>query len=322
MMDKRIKKIFSRLEKENAFMSRFKENIFYSNYVFICGGNLENYTSRETLLEVFKNYNCLISEKLDELTNGLDLLTFERVIEAISQVIVISLESFGTACELGAFTYLTGPNKTMNREIVIFDEKHKDDDSFINKGPIKLLTDLGDNRVIYTSYSPYKDGKSMIENAEIRNLVNHNLVLNNRPMTTFYSKKRRISFATIKDLSSFFAYLTDAFSFFGFCDSEMLLDFIYLTLGVKNIILESNGFESADNLQQIIDCFLKIMERLGILEKTGKYYFTKSEKIVDRLDSCKKNVGSLIFKSRFLKSKKCTIFKSDFIQLRRKLYAD
>jgi len=78
----------------------------------------------------------VLSEQLWE--NGLladiDLLTFEEFLAEVSDCIILFVESMGSACELGAFTF--EEKLFMEKLILVLNEKYKDDDSFINHGPI------------------------------------------------------------------------------------------------------------------------------------------------------------------------------------------
>jgi len=127
--------------------------------VFLCGKkikeNADEKTNREYVIKYFEkdgnNLITLLSEHLwqDEFLSEIDLLTFEEFIVEICDYILIFVESYGSACELGAFTY---HNKQYQKKLVVYmHSKFKNDKSFINQGPIEKIRKIG-QRVIYTDW--------------------------------------------------------------------------------------------------------------------------------------------------------------------------
>lgn len=89
-----------------------------------------------------------------ETESNIDLLKFEELLVEISDGVILFLESYGTATELGAFAYLDSLAKKM---LVFVQSQYEEDKSFINTGPIKRiqnLTNPNDNLggVIFTKY--------------------------------------------------------------------------------------------------------------------------------------------------------------------------
>ncbi len=79
-----------------------------------------------------------------------DSLTFEGLIADLSDEIVLIIESPGTICELGAFSF---SNKINKKIFVLNDLKYEKDNSFINRGPIKKLSGINPNNVHYVDYN-------------------------------------------------------------------------------------------------------------------------------------------------------------------------
>ena len=136
--DELIENIKSHLDNETA---RF---ITYPKFVFLCGKNieLEKYeksnrgTIQKFLASRSKNIFFVLSEKLweDNFDSNIDLLTFEDFLAEVSDSIILLVESPGSFCELGAFSYA---DKLFNDKLlIIIDEKYKNDKSFIMSGPV------------------------------------------------------------------------------------------------------------------------------------------------------------------------------------------
>ena len=86
-------------------------------------------------LKAPKTY-IVLSEILweDGLLSDIDLLTFEEFLAEISDCIILFVESMGSACELGAFTF--EEKLFMEKLVIILDKKYKNDASFIKNGPV------------------------------------------------------------------------------------------------------------------------------------------------------------------------------------------
>lgn len=131
-------------------------------FVMLCGKQrvknvIDNrYLTNEILAKNREDVNVIYSEDLfhiiDENQN-MDLLRFEELLVEISDGIIIFLESMGTASELGAFTYLDDLAK---KTLVFVDSKYKNDNSFINGGPVKRIKSFSDSEnncdVIFTKF--------------------------------------------------------------------------------------------------------------------------------------------------------------------------
>ena len=125
-------------------------------FIFLCGQHIDidNGGNRKLVRDFFKKNRkdvfCLYAEDLftKHHKNEIDLLTYEHYLAELSDGIILFVESFGTACELGAFSMLESLAKKL---LVINDIKHKSVESFINDGPVKKIgKELHDN-VIFTN---------------------------------------------------------------------------------------------------------------------------------------------------------------------------
>ena len=130
-------------------ISNIHTNIFLkeadsSINVFLCGASTQNNDSiREIIYADIENdsqFNVVFPEWLfSSLLNkrGYNLLELENLLAGNVDVIVIPLEGLGTYAELGAFA---SNEKLRSRIIVINDKKYEHKKSFINEGPVKLIS--------------------------------------------------------------------------------------------------------------------------------------------------------------------------------------
>lgn len=119
-----------------------------SPVVFICGGfdskrrdNLKTYLRRRRPeLQIF------YAERVWELISanpGLGALKMESDLAALSDLVIIIVESPGTCAELGAFSHVDALRKKL---LPILDLEHKGSNSFINTGPIRWIDEESDFR--------------------------------------------------------------------------------------------------------------------------------------------------------------------------------
>lgn len=168
-------KIFS-MQMISSLRSHFEKISFkyitYPKFIFLCGkafSTPSEYTiTNRGIIEAFikNNYDdpfIVLSEKLweDNFYSSIDLLTFEEFLAEVSDFILLFVESPGTFCELGAFTY--ADNLFSNKLIIILDEKYKDNKSFIINGPVLKAQNNG-SKIIY---APVNSG-ALLSNNNLR----------------------------------------------------------------------------------------------------------------------------------------------------------
>lgn len=121
--------------------------------IFLCGANIKNQKSiRKTIYKNIKDYpeyniifpESLFSRLLSKKMFNLHLL--EQELASFVDIIIMPLEGCGSMAELGAFTL---NEKLLDKIVVINSIEHKNDDSFINLGPLKLLISKNKKNLIY-----------------------------------------------------------------------------------------------------------------------------------------------------------------------------
>lgn len=301
------KRVFSFLKKDKKTIFRSKsgkEDLGFFTLLFLCGGDRKYFTSRETLTNLFKKNNkeikFIISEDLASLRGNLDLLSFEKLLECISKMILIPIESMGTACELGAFTYLSEKN---NKEVVILNLKFKNDHSFINDGPISILKSLKSNqpRVIYTNFEKTGEITTLTLNSDVSNLPKHNLFSKPTKYTKYFIKEGKKMI--VKNLETFLILALDVMCLFKCCNAKSIIDFILFSQDAEEINVDF--FENKDGLfvENLITTYLKIFSNLGFLTDKGEYFAVNSNNFVAE-GSLDKWIGKVIFRSDFLEQPK------------------
>lgn len=132
------------------------KNVHYPKFLFLCGKapELGQKTNRDWIQDYYiKNATSIVpilSETLWETESSeykLDLLTFEDFLAEASDFIILFIESYGTACELGAFAIT---EKLFKKLIIINDNEFVNTKSFINDGPVRKLINEKKENVIYT----------------------------------------------------------------------------------------------------------------------------------------------------------------------------
>jgi hypothetical protein len=155
------------LEKidRSFFRASFRGKLNLPNIVFLCGGDLNNkdYIARPALkdyIEANKSRSLVLySENFAKTFPDLDLITIEKILASISDTIVIVLESVGSICELGLFTYL---NKVAGKVVAVQNESYQSVKSFVSKGPLWKISKLSSarKRVIFLPFSGLHGGIS------------------------------------------------------------------------------------------------------------------------------------------------------------------
>lgn len=170
------------IDELRGFITRSKaKNVVFPKFVFLCGKANETgkKTNRDWIQDYIKRTSGglvvpVLSEilwELDGSESGLDLLSFEDFLAEASDVIILFIESYGTACELGAFAM---KEKLVDKLVVFNDNQFISTKSFINDGPIEKIKSINETNVIYT------DLNAIFSNYKLINKLNEVINQNNR----------------------------------------------------------------------------------------------------------------------------------------------
>lgn len=171
-------KIYSNRMIESMKLNLNKKSnkfITYPKFVFLCGKAFideNNYyvSNRGVIEKCLKSKSSdiyiVLSEKLweENFNSNIDLLTFEEFLAEVSDCIILFVESPGTFCELGAFTYADG--LFSDKLVIVIDEKYKNDKSFIITGPVAKAQKDGAN-IIFAQLS----GTGLLSSTTLRNTI-------------------------------------------------------------------------------------------------------------------------------------------------------
>lgn len=152
--------------------------ITYPKFVFLCGkaNSPEEYDSSNRgvihryIEKKSKDTFIVLSEKLWEegFNSNIDLLTFEDFLAEVSDAIVLFAESVGSFCELGAFSY--ADKLFCEKLIIVIDEKHKGEKSFILTGPTEKAKKDGAT-VVFAPLS----GTGLLGSADLRSIIDRKI---------------------------------------------------------------------------------------------------------------------------------------------------
>lgn len=148
--------------------------ITYPKFVFLCGAaydkvGYEN-TNRGIMQKYLKSKSedifFVLSEELweDGFDSNIDLLTFEEFLAEVSDSIILFVESPGSFCELGAFSY--AEKLFSDKLIIVIDKKFEGDKSFIMTGPTAKAKKDG-AKVVFASLF----NKGLLSSADLRKVV-------------------------------------------------------------------------------------------------------------------------------------------------------
>lgn len=126
-------------------------------FVFFCGGAINPDNEQQASLRgyLWKNHRIgdeetsyILAEDAQNLfrdSGYKDLITFEEDIARIASVVLVTSESAGSLCEIGAFC----ANEVVSPVLrVLISENHYNDDSFVRFGPIERLQNTYNRAVI------------------------------------------------------------------------------------------------------------------------------------------------------------------------------
>lgn len=130
----------------------------YPNIIFLCGGEVKNGSRpkslRHKLLDEIANKRPVLRKQISlaedvfhqfDHTTYSDLLSFEKDLANFCSITVVIAESAGSIAELGAFSVL---ENVSDKIVIILEDKHYRQRSFIRRGPVEYIKNSDDNRVL------------------------------------------------------------------------------------------------------------------------------------------------------------------------------
>lgn|GEM_PF-6272000 len=275
----------------------------YLDFVFLCGKKTEDGDNRSQITERLLKTNDfqypLYSEKTFKLFEAanLDLLKTEEVLADISSRILIIVESFGSACELGAFSLV---DSSVPKLLIIQNRLFKDDGSFVEDGPLKKIKAKGgEDRVLYETFS---DDGALVFSPQlveaIKSLRRSSFI--RRPFS-----QDTVSFL-IKDLGCLVCMLFEYVLRFGFLRRERVREVVDLLVQNKNkanvvIHLSSGNQLTPEESGGVIDALPEVLVSLGLLETSknkGEEYYRIGSELIGNAHEDLGKLTSLIFYGR------------------------
>lgn len=274
--DKIIKELIEMLKKKLR-KNNISSNVTLSapRFVFVCGKEIKEgqdtirkYTIKR--LEKFKAKNdygteyesvlCVISEYLYVQDLSEDIFSFEKMLAEISDKIIIVAESPGTFCELGAFVM---DEQCRNKTIVINEDKEEYKNSFITKGPVKMLENRDEQSVILHNGLEWLKFSSVYDDL-INKVANETLKIH------INNDSKQIH---LKSLIYELANIIEIFQPLEFFEIEKLYKKIKDFDNYEILNTEGHKIRSIKKV-------LVLMERIGLVKKDKGYY------IINKKISC------------------------------------
>lgn len=256
--------------------------IYSPKFIFLCGksfNNDYNTTNRGKIQQYINNRSnnhsiyFVLSESIwdDIFISDIDLLTFEEFLAELSDYIILFIESIGSACELGAFTF----NDVLfaDKLLIVLDKKYEHSNSFINSGPITKAK-KNNSKIIYADLEKALLSEKeltnyieeMIEKFNNKNVINkriknnnNNQVLINSFIIEILELLRILQPINTKDLIEVYKRVKH-FSTFKFIkrdntafNSEIKVEYVFKLLQKAKIISNNNNTISLINFNQNYD---------------------------------------------------------------------
>jgi hypothetical protein len=275
MEDKVINEIIQLLKsklRKATISSMNDRSLSAPRFVFLCGKafvegqeSIRDYTinilNKFEVENVYGTKNmstlCIISERLYGQDLSEDIFSFEKMLAEISDKIIIVAESPGTFCELGAFVM---DDNCRAKTIVINEDNEDFKKSFITNGPIKMLENESENKVIlHNGLERLKD--SLEYGDKIKEIAKENLTIyiNNNPNEI-----------RLKSLIYELTNIIELFQPLEPYDIEVL----YKELkGFNSYSISNKAGHKIRNIRQV----LALMVQMKILQKKEGYYLVNKE---------------------------------------------
>jgi len=245
--------------------------ITYPKFIFLCGRafDCENdyKLSNRGIIENFiinKNNKpyIVLSEKLweDGFDSNIDLLTFEEFLAEISDYIIIFVESAGTFCELGAFSY--ADKLFCEKLLIVVDQKHKNEKSFILTGPVAKAVKAG-AKVVYAKIY----GAGLLSSQDLRENVSKQLELLSKK--NIINKRKANMDENMVNVSSFIIEYLELLKMLQPVNKKELVDVYKAIKGFDKFTFKKNNGDSFHR-EIKIEYILKLLKTVGIVNEENE----------------------------------------------------
>lgn len=287
---------------KNDFATRDK----YLPFAFLCGKARSENDNRSIIQKNVLETNhitSLYSEDLFVFYNekDIDLMSFEEFVLDISSAIVIIVESYGSACELGSFGLI---NANLEKLWVITNKDRVTPDSYIEKGPLRKIKKDYPTHVLYEKFDTFE----IIE-------LSSNLVSNLSSLDRINLKKTPLEKITatrellITDAAYVLWFLIDYVRLFGsIAENEFLPVFKKIWYCESVILISSAGnrFDSGKS-EKLLQKLPAILSKIGVfVEKKStrnEKYYVASYDFFKKAERSFFELSSIIFQSSFVSSR-------------------
>lgn len=251
--------------------------ITYPKFVFLCGKTFSSepeysLTNRgvvdKYLTAKSKDVFIVLSEKLweDSFKSSIDLLTFEEFLAEVSDSIILFVESPGSFCELGAFSY--AEKLFSDKLIIVIDEKYKGDKSFIITGPTAKAQKSG-AQVIYAPL----DGTGLLSCLDLRKTLDN--ALNEFSSKSSGINKRASN--TLENQIQINSFIIELLELIKLLQPIKRKDLINIYKRIKKFksftFIKKNGEEFHNEIKY--DYIIKLLETVKIIKLTGDVISTE-----------------------------------------------
>lgn len=308
------------LNNKNEIKSNHTSLGNYYDFIFLCGGEKYEKDNRSMLVQHInksKKRSSLYSEDLFSFLKDIDLLTFEEILLEISTAVIIILESWGSACELGAFSYV---NSNIDKLLVINDIKHKESQSFINDGPLRKIDKHSGmkKRVFFEKFIDNQPRNTLVISSELSDEID-----NIQPKKTFKSAAFSITASKtieILDISYLMWLIVDIIKIFGTIKKKNTYTLILNIFEVETIILRTsaeNTISNQNEVKSIIDFLITVLLKFKLI-KEDKDNCTLNLSFLRQNGVKVKEFSSVLFKESFLKTRNAIKMKAEILNKAKK----
>lgn len=243
------------------------------SFIFLCGKSRTPDDNRSFLQKSVlypNNQLSIYSEDFFALfqkssLSKIDLLTFEELLMQLSNAVILLLESFGSACELGSFSLV---NSELKKLYVVADKQYEGAVSYLNQGPLAKLKHQFPEHLAYERFDPTT---GVIDFSSISTKPFSEI-----KRSVFKNCPAFIEGDALKacDASYLLWLLIDYVRLFGAIEKAEILPLLYsLYLGSKKFELitsAANSLEEKDSVE-FIETLPELLVTLGVFtKKKGK----------------------------------------------------